>query len=473
MNPVQQFFDRAASTPEKPSFVADSVILSGGALSDTVRRFAGRLKATGIREGDVVGVATRPEADAILILALMQLGATSLRVTEPIARNYADHIDHIIADDLFRGAGSIPVTTIDGQFMDAVKSTSPLPDVVDFTDGDIVRIVFSSGTTGVPKGVPFTASYLLARIESAANHWIPREPFMSLLGLDTVTGYQTFMWAMLGGRPYFLPGSAATNARLIAANRVAAIKTSPARLGDLLQALSTDAPRTLEVIEIAGSLIPTPMAVDCVAMTGVTPTYLYGSTEVGTVTRGPVDTVNPNAVGTVVEDIDAQIVDDAGMTVLAGAEGMLRFRKPGMPADYWNNPNPAGYSGFRDGWFYPGDYGAIDADGRLWLAGRKDDLVNAGGAKFNLMDLDLWLRDSGLFLDAASFQTTAVNGSVDIGIAFVTKNAPNPDILVGRLRDFLPNLVFGTIMRVHEIPRNQLGKVDRALLSQKVPHRKV
>ena len=467
MNPVSRFFEHAGRTPDAPAFVADTVSLTAGALADTVRRTAGRLRIAGVKAGDVVGVATRPELDAVLILALMQLGATSLRATEPIARNYADHIDRIIADDLFRGAGTTPVITIDAQFVEAVSSTTPLAEVVDLRTDDIVRIVFSSGTTGVPKGVPFTADYLLARIESAASHWIPREPFMSLLGLDTVTGYQTFMWAMLGGRPYFLPGAAEANSRLIAGNGVAAIKTSPARLGDLLAAMPADFPRTLHVIEIAGSLIPAPMVLDCVEKTGVTPTYLYGSTEVGTVTRGLVDITNPNSVGTLVSDIEAGIDTEDGSPVAAGDEGMLRFRKAGMPADYWNNPNPVGHSGFRDGWFYPGDYGTIDAAGRLSLAGRRDDLVNAGGAKFNLLELDQWLQNCGLFLDAASFQFVDKRGSTTVGIAFVTKNAPKPEILIGRLREFLPDLSFGALARVETIPRNQLGKVERKPLAEK------
>lgn len=468
VNPVSLFFDQAATSPENLSLVSNGLTLRAGELSDTVKRFGARLRLEGVNAGDVVGVATRPETHAILTLALMQLGATSLHITESIARAYADDVDRIIADDLFRGAGSTPVIMVDGEFLDAVKSVTPLAETIPFDEETPVRIVFSSGTTGVPKGVPFTAEYLLARIESAAKHWIPREPFMALLGLDTVTGYQTLMWAMLRGRLYFLPGTAESNARLIAKHGVAAIKTSPARLGELLGALPAEHAHTLGVIEVAGALIPAPMVLDCVKQTGVTPTYLYGSTEVGTVTRGVVDVTQPNNVGAVVEDIDAEVVTDNGDTLQAGVEGMLRFRKHGMPAGYWKNIGALGHSGFRDGWFYPGDYGTINDDGHVSLAGRRDDLVNAGGAKFNLIELDQWLQDSGLFTDAASFQYSTPDQSINIGIAFVSKNPPHPEILSGRLREFLPNLTFGAILRVAAIPRNQLGKVIRTLLSDKV-----
>jgi acyl-coenzyme A synthetase/AMP-(fatty) acid ligase len=101
----------------------------------------------------------------------------------------------------------------------------------------------------------------------------------------------------------------------------------------------------------------------------------------------------------------------------------------------------------------------------MWLAGRRDDLVNAGGAKFNLFELDHWLVESGLFLDAASFQFTTEAGATSIGIAFVTKHPPEPSILRERLKDFLPDLTLGKLLRVEGIPRNQLGKVVRAQLA--------
>jgi acyl-coenzyme A synthetase/AMP-(fatty) acid ligase len=99
------------------------------------------------------------------------------------------------------------------------------------------------------------------------------------------------------------------------------------------------------------------------------------------------------------------------------------------------------------------------------LAGRRDDLVNAGGAKFNLLELDQWLVESGLFLDAASFQFTNAAGATSVGIAFVTKHPPEPTILAARVKEFLPDLAFGALVRMESIPRNQLGKVERAKLA--------
>ena len=312
-------------------------------------------------------------------------------VTFKIKAYYHDNtgqgtIDVLISDGMVRGAGGLKLIDIDAAFFEALKGQRPLDTVHELAGGDLCRIVFSSGTTGTPKGVPFSVDYLTARVDSARRNWIPAVPFMSLLGLDTVTGFQTFMWAMMNGETFFPVGDGQANLDLIRAHRVASIKTSPARLSDLVDAAGAQPGTTdLTVIEVAGSLLPATVAAKTVEVFGVTPTYLYGSTEVGTVTRGTVDPAHPNMVGTIVDEIQAEIVDDNGTPLPRGIEGMLRFRKPGMPAGYWNVTVPTGHSGFRDGWFYPGDYGQIDADNRLWLSGRRDDLINAGGAKFNLI----------------------------------------------------------------------------------------
>jgi acyl-coenzyme A synthetase/AMP-(fatty) acid ligase len=467
VNPVERFFASAEAAPDAPAIVSRGGTLKFGDVADTVRRMASKLEQSGVSQGSVVGVNARPEMEAVATLALMQLGAVSMRVSETILRGYRDSIDLVLSDTMARGAGDLPVIDLSLEFVRSLAGVAPRDGVTALGGEEVVRVVFSSGTTGTPKGVPFTADYLTARVDSARRNWIPQVPFMSLLGLDTVTGYQTFMWAMMNGETYFTVAGAPENFALISENKVAAIKTSPARLADLLvEAERAGKPQTaLAVVEVAGSLIPSKTVTECQMFFGVTPTYLYGSTEVGTVTRGAVDTTTPSMVGTIVDEIDVEIVNDNGEPVESGSEGILRFRKEGMPSDYWNSPTVSASSGFRDGWFYPGDYGRIDPDNRLWLSGRRDDLVNAGGAKFNLIELDHWLVESGLFLDAASFQFTTETGVTSIGVAFVTKHPPEPSILRERLKDFLPDLTLGKLLRVEEIPRNQLGKIERVNLA--------
>lgn len=108
----------------------------------------------------------------------------------------------------------------------------------------------------------------------------------------------------------------------------------------------------------------------------------------------------------------------------------------------------------------------LDADGRLLISGRADDLVNAGGAKFNLAELDLWMRELDLFTDCASFQFRDAAGATSIGIAFQSRHPVDPAIVLERVRGLLPNLEIRALLRVDGIPRNHLGKVVRTSLAE-------
>jgi hypothetical protein len=95
-------------------------------------------------------------------------------------------------------------------------------------------------------------------------------------------------------------------------------------------------------------------------------------------------------------------------------------------------------------------------------------LVNAGGAKFNLLELDTWLKESELFDDVASFSYNNEFDEPVIGVAFVAKLSPIPELLTKRLQDFLPNLKIATLIRLDGLPKNKLDKVDRKALAKLV-----
>jgi acyl-coenzyme A synthetase/AMP-(fatty) acid ligase len=265
---------------------------------------------------------------------------------------------------------------------------------------------------------------------------------------------QTFFWSVLNGETYFAVTNAKANLKQLLEHKVSSIKTSPARLSDLVAVAETNALPELKIIQVAGSLLDNKLVSDCERKFGINPTYLYGSTEVGTVTRGQFKKSEPNNLGSTVSDIELEIT----------ADSKIRYRKVGMPESYWLKTNNQ-ETGFIDGWFYPGDLGLLNNSSELLLSGRTDDVVNVGGAKFNLLELDLWLQNSEMFEAVGTFRITTKDGIDEIGVAFVSKNPPIPDLLTRRVRAFLNDLEFRYLFRVPELPRNKLGKVDRNALA--------
>lgn len=466
MNPISRIFDFALKNPSAIAISSGSIDITYENLVESVQLITASLISSGIRQGNVVAVATKPEFECLATLSLMQIGAVSLSCTESVFRSYGRAIGWLITD------GNLPVAaakqiTIDADFFEALGKHRANSETSELDATELVRVVFSSGTTGLPKGVPFTLENLLARIDSAHSNWMPKLPFMSLLGLDTVTGMQTFFWSVFHGETYFAVTSAKENLKVISEKRVKSLKTSPARLRDLVAEAKPEEDLELQIIQVAGSLLDNKLVANCEQKFGITPTYLYGSTEVGTVTRGEFKSREPNNLGSVVSDIELEIVGSKFEPVPANTNGKIRYRKAGMPSGYWLKANTS-ENGFVANWFYPGDLGFMNDQGELVLAGRTDDVINLGGAKFNLLELDLWLQNSEMFDEVASFRVKTDEGIDEIGIAFVSANPPIPELLTRRVRAFLNDLEFKYLFRISELPRNKLGKIDRKSLAKLV-----
>ncbi len=466
VNPVTEVLARAAEDPRAPAIVSSQLSMTRGDLADSVRRVAARLRRSGVRAGQVVAISASPEWEAVLTLAVMHEGAASLHASALVLQGYAPHIDVLLGDVLDGGRRPAVVIAADAAFITSLGSVNPGIEPMPFADDALCRVVFSSGTTGVPKGVPFSVSMLRRRVASARRHWMPVDPFFSLLGIDTVSGFQTFFWGAMNGAPWIAPGSGEQNLALIERLGVRSIKTSPARLADLLDAVERHgAPASIQVVQVAGALLTPTLIRRCESVLGVTPLYLYGSTEGGTVTRGAADADRPGVVGRPVEEAELRVLGDDGRVVSPGALGRVEYRTPVTAATYWEG-DPAAQSRFHDGWFQPGDRGRLTEEGALEVVGRDDDVVNAGGVKLDLAAIDRELLEIDGVDDAASFLFRDSDGLPAVGVAFVTRGVLAPDDVVATLRVRFATMTVRACIRVDAVPRTATGKVTRIPLSR-------
>lgn len=458
----------ATTRPTELAIVASGTELTWAEANDTAVRLAHRLREHGVQSGDMVAVALPALLETLVILALLHEGAISC--TLPSTGGTENH-----APDTFDWLITVPSTmpemgrrtiVIDDVWFGEVARASARPDPRGFASGDdLCRIVFSSGTTGAPKGVPFTVDTIGYRTRSARQYWMPLRPFMCLLPVNTVSGFQTFYASVSVGDCYRAPGSAADNLRMLADHQVRSIKASPMQLSELLteaHRVGTTLPH-LSIIQSAGSPLPTGLARGLEQHFDAEVVNLYGSSESGTVAIRRGGGGDAQIAGTIVDDVEVQIVDENDKVLPDGEVGLVRITRPHQPIGYVND-DEASRAAFRDGWFYPGDRGSV-RDGTLTLHGRASELINAAGVKIDPARIEAQaLMFSGID-DAAGCSVPGAHGVESFALAFI--GDPDVDIaaLSASLRAAFGESAPSLFVRVAEIPRTATGKVVRRELS--------
>jgi acyl-coenzyme A synthetase/AMP-(fatty) acid ligase len=191
---------------------------------------------------------------------------------------------------------------------------------------------------------------------------------------------------------------------------------------------------------------------------------IYGSTEAGVAAVAPYDMIAdiPGAVGFIVPGAHVEIVDGAGSPLPAGREGFVRVRSAVLAEN-------TAASGSRDEWFYTGDFGWITEDRLLCIAGRTGDVVNRGGEKLLIPDIENWLRTCAGVQDAGVCTVPGPSGFSEIWVGLVL--SPTADFAATRFT-IEANAFYKSnidkVFLVESIPRGTLGKIQRDELKKKL-----
>jgi len=275
---------------------------------------------------------------------------------------------------------------------------------------DVMRMAFTSGTTGNPKGVThsFNTTLPAARILNDAMGVTERDVLLAYLPVGLNWGYLTLLQAlMVGARVVLLDRFGARAAlQLIEREQVTFIPSAPASLIALLNdpELSRFDLRSLRVVITGGASCP----VETIrAYRQEIPGHLielYGMLETGfhTFTRL---TDDPEAVtgtiGRAAEGMGLRLIDADGRDVPPGAEGEIAAEGPSVHLGYHDNPAANAELFTPDGWFRTGDLGQLDASGNVRIVGRLKEMINRGGKKFFPREIEEILYTHPKILHAA------------------------------------------------------------------------
>ena len=482
MNITETFAHHARAVPDRPAIVHGDQVVLYRDLDPLVRRVAAHLHALGLAQGDVAGVALKDSVEHLVILAaLARAGIVILPLDwrwTPVEQERV--VAHFGAKRVLVEPGrplpdGVPCTVIDANWIESAQAQSadqPFP------EGDIPLLMsLSSGTTGRPKGPRIRHSQFLARYRV---FWInlgfnSQDRFLSATPLY-YGGGRTFPLTMLysGGTVVMMPPPHEPEelCAALARHRISALFLVPTLIRRLLTLPDAQlAPlRSLRLLLSSGSALH---AEERRTLRALCPGFVeyYSSTEGGGVsflTSEDPESFN-ESVGRPVFGVEVQCVDDQHRPQAPGTVGRIRYRGPAVADGFWNDPE-ASRESFRDGWWYPGDLGMLDAHGYLYLKGRAKDMIIRGGINIYPGEIEAVLQAHPAVADCAVVGWPSREFNEEVAAFVILKAAATPDELRescrGRMAPYkLPRQVFV----VKDFPRNALGKVIKADLGATLP----
>jgi malonyl-CoA/methylmalonyl-CoA synthetase len=456
-----------------------------GEIRAATARIANLLRALGVAPGDrVAGLIDKSPEGLLLYLGCCRAGAIYLPVHVELT---PPEVAHILGDaepklvvcrpDWAELLSSWRVLTLDasggGGFADALRGQSDEAPVADATPEDANAIVYTSGTTGRPKGAVIPNGMVVWNALALAEAW-------GITQSDVLLHANPMAFGLFGTTTPVLAGGAALrmlpkfNAEdvlraLDGATIFAGVPTYHARLL-ALPGFTREACRTMRLF-ITGSA---PMRADLFDAfrdrTGHELLDRYGMTEALIITSMPLHAKRrPDASGVPLPGSELRLVDEAGAEVPQGSVGMIELRQPVPFPGYWRAPEKTAAS-FREGWFVTGDFGRIDADGYLCVLGRGTELIISGG--FNVYPKEVEAALNGLPGVVESAVIGVPHPDFGEAVVAVVQLAPGAALDEAQARAALSAELarYKVPKRIHavaEMPRNTLGKILKAELKKR------
>jgi acyl-CoA synthetase (AMP-forming)/AMP-acid ligase II len=345
---------------------------------------------------------------------------------------------------------------------------------------DPETIVFTSGTTGAPKGALFCARQIQAVADADTAAQSGPMPLLVATGLHHV-GFMTKLAGHLlaGNRLHIVEHWHAAEALdLICAERIGVIGGVAAQVALLLRVpgLPGRDLAAVKALVIGGGPSPADLIRQARETFGAGYTVRYSSTEsggLGTLTAlDAPDGEVFHTVGRPRPGTGVGVRDEAGTELPPGEAGEVWLRGPSTMAGYWHDPEATARVLTPDGWLRTGDLGRLDDQGRLHLDGRRDDMFIRGGHNVHPQEVEAVLQEYPAVGEVAVVpRGDAVMGQV--GVAVVVPSAPDADLTLEGLRGFAArrlarHKIPEDLCVVDRLPLTSGQKVDRSALRKLV-----
>ncbi|MDD9981077.1 MAG: malonyl-CoA synthase [Gammaproteobacteria bacterium] len=485
--------DRSTVCLETP----DGAVWTWADVEATSARYAGLMRERGVEAGDRVAVQVEKSPRAlVLYLACLRAGAVYLPLNPAYPERELDYflgdaeprmvvarpeLLNVVAGLCERHGIGEPLTLgthEDGTLVEASRSMPDRFDTVERGPDDLAALLYTSGTTGKPKGAMLTHANLFSNAQVLHEAWgfRARDVLLHMLPIFHTHGlFVACHTSLLNGTPMiFCPRfDAAEACRLLP--RATVFMGVPTYYVRLLgeAGFGTEQCSNVRLFVSGSAPLLEQTFEEFRERTGHTILERYGMTECGMSTSNPLDGERrAGTVGLPLAGVDLRVAGDDGAPAGPGEVGGIEFKGPNVFSGYWRMPEKTAEEFTADGYFRSGDLGWISEDGYIAIVGRGKDLIISGG-------LNVYPKEVELLIDKLDgVMESAVIGlpHPDFGeqvTAVVVREAgatrPTEQSVIGTLKADLAGFkVPKQVFFADELPRNSMGKVQKSVLRERL-----
>ena len=496
MTNLGSLLDRAAADhPDRPALRLDDLVLTYAQLREAAGRMSALLAARGVQPGDRVGIML-PNVPAFPIAFYGALAAGAIVVPmNPLlkSREVAYYLGdsgarvvlawHAAAGEAAKGAAdagaqAIAVETPD--LADLLADYAPAWPQTERQGDDDAVILYTSGTTGQPKGAELTHAGLVRNAELTARTLLKNStddvvmgclPLFHVFGLTCGLNATVASAGTLTLLPRFDPAKALD---IIERDAVTIFEGVPTMYAAILHLPDADPAKaaTLRTCISGGASLPVEILrgfeekFGCMILEG------YGLSETSPVASFNLPDIErkPGSIGVPVEGVQMRLVDDAGQTVPEGEIGEIAIKGHNVMKGYWNKPEATaevmmrGEGEVGGGWFRTGDMARVDSDGYYYIVDRKKDLIIRGGYNVYPREIEEVLHEHPAVAEVAVIGLPHAELGEEVGAAVALK--PGATATPEELRAFARDRVAAykyprRVWLMDALPKGPTGKILR------------
>lgn len=541
MTMAEAFRQAAESRPDQEALVCGDVRLTYGQLLKRVEALARGLRDLGLHKGDRVVVLLPPSPEFVyLFFAVARTGAVIVPLDPQVRPRrlsaVLDDADPVllvssrsIEDDVVRQAGSLRHVFVVGEGVEGLGEPSfaelltseetwspvsgkverPVPSEaeghslsdVEVSSDDLLALLYTSGTTGVPKAAMHSHRGLIAPVVATLKvRELWQRPSLKMLGkqikafaryrerlLRAAGGPQTFLsttgWHTITGLEIVLQGLLMGDRlvvmrrfhprralELVERERVTVLVAVPMAYQVMLGLDGFEGYDTSSLIVCGTGAAPCPshLAREIEQRFGCAAYIGFGATETGggiaVSSLADSDEQRTQTVGRPLADTEVKVVDEQGHRLPPGEVGELVCRSDGVMLGYYGAPEMTAEVIDEDGWYYTGDLALIDEEGYLRIVGRKKDVIIRGGRNIYPAEVEEYLTAHPQIREAAVVGVPAAVGGESVWAFVVLEEgaAMTAGQVKGYCREGLETYKIPSEVRlVHDFPRSQSGKPQK------------